>query len=183
MRIQFNDDNSNRGIEGWYEIKNDKLVIFLTATNSREDWLSNFTAFPLYSNYSGCCVHAGYTDYAVWVADLILDIAITNEIDAENIILFGYSMGGGIAQIVGADMTDINIVSIDGPRTTSKVNDNMRLIYNYGSLVHNVPIWFKKIKKRIVLNEAWKPFWKAHADYDIDAIIAEYNIEQEALCG
>ena len=83
-------------------------------------------------------------------------------------------MGGGVAQIVGADMTDINIVSIDGPRTTSKLNDNMTLICNCGSLVHSIPFWFKRIKNKIVLNNKWRPCWKSHADYDIDRIIKEY---------
>ena len=172
MKHYFNDDRTDKGIEGYWYIEDGKMIAYVYPTNSREDWLSNFTAFPVYSIFTRCFVHFGYYRYAIWLADFISIKAIENNIDYRDITLFGYSMGGGIAQIVGADIP-IRVISIDGARTTSKVNDMMKLLYNKGSLVYNIPFWFKKIKNRECLNDTYRPFWISHADYDVDQIIED----------
>jgi len=101
----------------------------------------------------------------------IVKIAMINDIEPEDIRIFGYSMGGGIAQILG-EYNDFKIISIDGPRTTSRIkNKKDTLYYNKGSLVNRIPFWFKRIRNTVCLNSKWRCFWKAHADYDIEEII------------
>jgi len=171
IKHYFNDNLTNKGVEGFWYKRNGKLIFFIEATNSREDWFSNFKAFPVLGGSDVGFIHAGYANYANWVMLFIWTLILENDIEKTSI--FGYSMGGGIAQIVGVYIPEANIISIDGPRTTSKVNDNMKLYYNRGSLVHNIPFWFKRIKNRIVLNKKWHPFWKSHGDYDLDKIIED----------
>ena len=170
-KIPFNDDNTKRGVEGWYAVEEDKLIVYIKPTNSREDCISNFIAFPWYHLRSGCFIHAGFRKYALWMEWFIKNLI--HETGASEVLIFGYSMGGGIAQIIGERKLDglIGIVSIDGPRTTSKITSNCTLYYNRGSLVNRIPPWFERMKKTICLNNKWRPFWKAHADYDIDGII------------
>lgn len=170
-RNYFNDDSSRKGIEGEWWVENGKLIFYVSATNCKEDWLSNFTAFPVWDKNASCFVHAGYKKYTAWLSDFILKVSWDEGFDMSEVLLVGYSMGGGIAQIVGRQLLDINIVSIDGPRTTSKLTDEMKLIFNCGSLVHNVPLWFKRIKNIAVLNDKWRPFWESHGDYNIFSII------------
>lgn len=170
MRVPFDDDNSRVGVEGWFEFKDEKLIFFIKATNSREDWISNFIAFREYDGFARCKVHKGFKKYARW-----MDIFIISQVNLyipHKIYVFGYSMGGGIAQILGEYDYKYNIISIDGPRTTTKIiNNDSILFYNKGSLVHRIPFWFKRIKDAICLNNKWQPFWKSHANYDIDEII------------
>jgi pimeloyl-ACP methyl ester carboxylesterase len=172
IKNYFNDDLTNKGIEGYWYIENGKLIFFVEATNSKADWKSNLNALPKYDKYTGCFVHLGYFDYAAWLINFIQNVAYSEGFNESEIIIIGYSMGGGIAQMVGEDLTEARIVSIDGPRTTSKIrNKNTVLYYNRGSLVHNLPIWFKKIKNRICLNDKYQVFWKSHGNYDLDEII------------
>ena len=168
MRIQFNDNHNKTGIEGWYEIKDNKLIVYIKPTNSWEDWISDFIAIPWYSSLACYHIHRGFKEYSRWMYEFV----INKKIDPENTYIFGYSMGGGIAQILGEFNHRFNIISIDGPRTTTVLrNEKSILYYNRGSLVHAIPFWFKKIKNRVILNKKWRWFWKSHADYDIDKII------------
>ena len=173
-KIPFNDDNTNKGVEGWYSFYHGKLIVYIKPTNSWEDWYSDFWAIPEYDELAGCYVHRGFKQYAHWMEKLITKKANVQAIKSGDIIIFGYSMGGGIAQILGQFNKSYHPVIIDGPRTTTKQeNENAILYYNRGSLVHNLPFWFKKIENKICLNKKWRPFWKSHVDYDIDKIITE----------
>jgi len=172
MRISFNDDNTNEGIEGWFEFVNEKLIFYLKPTNHKEDWKSDFIAFREYDILAACKVHKGFKKYARWMNDFI--IKQSNIYAPHEIYIFGYSMGGGITQILGEYNSGFNIISIDGPRTTNKLtNKKSMLFYNKGSLVYSVPFWFKQIENKICLNNKWRPFWKSHADYNIDQIIKD----------
>ena len=172
--INFNDDNTNKGIEGRYCFKDNKLIFYIKPTNSWEDWLSDFIAFKSNDILANCKVHSGFKMYARWMNDFIYkryNIFIPHEV-----YIFGYSMGGGIAQILGEYNNSYHIISIDGPRTTSKLsNTKAILLFNKGSLVNSVPFWFERIKNAICLNNKWHPFWKSHIDYNIDKIIEEYT--------
>lgn len=171
----FNDDNSKRGIEGWYYFHKETLIIYINPTNSTEDWISNFIAFPVYSTRADCFVHAGYWKYALWACLYINDM-ITENPWIEDIVIFGYSMGGGVVQIMERYRNIIRphrIVSIDGPRTTSEISNRMKLVFNRGSLVNRLPFWFKRIKNAVCLSDKWRPFWVSHGDYDIDGIIKD----------
>ena len=171
-KIAFNDDNTKKGVEGWYAVKDDILIVYVKATNSREDWVSNFLAFPVYSGIADCFLHLGLQGYGLWMSLKINDLI--HETGVSSVYLFGYSMGGGVAQIAGEYdlmLRPYKIISIDGPRTTSKITSDCTLYYNRGSLVNRIPPWFKRMKNTVCLNDKWRPFWKAHADYDIDGII------------
>lgn len=169
-KIPFNDDNSNKGIEGWYAIVNGKLIIYIKPTNSKEDWISDFIAFRKYDKSAGCKVHKGFKIYAHWMNVFI--IQKSNAHNIKNIYIFGYSMGGGIAQILGEFNNNYHIISIDGPRTTTNLTNHTAILYyNRGSLVNRIPPWFKRIKNTVCLNNKWRPFWKSHVDYNIDKII------------
>ncbi len=179
MKINFNDDKTKTGIEGWYEVKNDTLVFFIKATSNLEDWISDLTAFPvpvMLGSGLGFC-HAGYKAYAYWMAAYIMAIKENNP-GIKNVVVTGYSMGGGIAQIVGVIIQNwitlgkVKVISIDGPRTTTKLPASILVIRNKGSLIADIPFWFKRAKS-IVLNKKRRPFWIAHADYDIEKIISE----------
>ena len=177
MRINFNDDNTNKGVEGWYDVKGDILIVYAKPTNSREDWGSNFIAIPWYDRISGRIVHLGFIKYARWMRIFIDGLII--ETGVSKVYLFGYSMGGGVIQETGEywSARPMKIISIDGPRTTLKITSDCKLYYNRGSLVNRMPPWFKRIKNAICLNNKWRPFWVSHNDYDIDKII-EKEIEK-----
>ena len=168
--VNFNDDSGKKGIEGKFCLYDNKLIFYIKSTNSWEDWISDLIAFKSNDILAACKVHSGYKMYARWMYDFM--IKQSNVYVPHEIYIFGYSMGGGIAQILGEYNASFNIISIDGPRTTSKLtNKKSMLFYNRGSLVHSIPFWFKRIKNAICLNNKWRPFWVAHADYDIDEII------------
>ncbi len=170
--INFNDDNTNKGIEGKYCLEDEKLIFYIKPTNSREDWITDFVAFRKWDDLAECKVHAGFKKYARWMEHFVTaqkNIHIPHEV-----YVFGYSMGGGIAQILGEYDYSYNIISIDGARTTTKLTNSKSILYfNKGSLVSSIPFWFKHIENRICLNNKWLPLWKSHADYDIDKIIKE----------
>jgi len=171
MRVIYNDGFGNKGAEGWYEIFENSMMIYINATNSKEDWFSNFYAFRKYDILADCKVHIGYKEYAKWLHCFIIKLATLNNLEPGDIDIVGFSMGGGIAQILG-EYNDFNIFNIDGPRTTSKINNSKdTLFYNKGSLVHSIPFWFKRIENAICLNKKWSPFWKSHADFNIEEII------------
>lgn len=174
MKIKFDDGNGKVGVEGWYNFHKGKLVIYVKATNSNEDWISNFIAFRSNDIIAGCKVHSGYKKYARWMQDFIIKKANIYGVASDAIYIFGTSMGGGIAQILGEYSSFWNITSIDGPRTTSKLTNMHSVLYfNKGSFVHNLPFWFKKIENQICLNQKWRPFWVSHANYDTSKIISE----------
>jgi len=171
MRIRYNDNLDNRGIEGWYEILESKMVIFISGTNSRADWKANLNAFRKHDILADCKVHSGYKKYATWLHCFIVKLAHSNHLKPKDIYIIGTSMGGGIAQILG-EYNNFNIVNIGGPRTTSKIgNSKDKLFYNKGGLIYNIPFWFKKIKNAVCLNDKWRPVWKAHGDYNVKEII------------
>lgn len=173
MRIKFDDGSGNKGVEGWFEVKDNKLIVYIKATNSFEDWISNIFAFRSNDILANCKVHSGYKMYAKWMHCFIVKKATALNIDPEDIIIIGFSMGGGIAQILG-EYNNFNIISIDGPRTTNQIINNKDILYyNKGSIVHRIPFWFKRIKDARCLNTKWRWFWKAHADYNIEGIITE----------
>ena len=181
-RIPFNDDQSNKGVEGWYGIKGDTFILYVTATNCREDWISNFKAWPeRLCPGSEVWVHAGYWPYAHWLRQYFKSHLTSGSI--KKVILSGYSMGGGIVQVLKALLflpgKEVRVVNIDGPRTVagppSSFTTQCRTVtyYNRGSLVHAVPPWFRRAPTNVCMNKRWRPVWISHADYDIDEILEE----------
>jgi pimeloyl-ACP methyl ester carboxylesterase len=172
-KMPFNDDSANRGVEGWYTVNGETLILFVSATNSREDWISNFKCWPerLYP-FSDIWVHAGYLNYAYWLKGYFL--AVLTNIKITKLKIFGYSMGGGVAQVFGdliCEVLPVEVFNIDGPRVLSAVEYPITTFFNKGSLVHAVPPWFKKAGKEVCLNSKWRPVWISHADYNINEII------------
>ena len=179
MRINFNDDHTKIGIEGWYEIIDNKLIIYIEPTSNLEDWISNFTAIPFpiepFQKGSVWC-HLGYRSYAKWAEGYFTAKIEDSEEEIKEVIIFGYSMGGGIAQIIAKmieEKINIKVINIDGPRTLSKCPEYVKTFYNKGSLVHSIPPWFQISKDKTCLNEKWRPVWISHADYNIEDIINE----------
>ena len=182
MRTPYNDNHDKTGIEGWYEIKSDTLVVYLEPTSGKmwppsQDWITNYTGWipvPLaYPDFSLGWCFAGYRKYAYWLAGMVQQIVADEQ--PQNVLLIGYSMGGGIAQITGLIIehntdTPVRVVSIDGARTTTKLPHDMELLRNRGSVVADIPPWFKKAPETI-LNETWRPMCVSHADYNINEII------------
>lgn len=177
-RAYFDDDNTPKGIEGWYEIKSDTLVVFVNPTSKGLDWLIDFAGFPVPVELAnlklGWC-HAGFKPYAYWLTGVIHEILFDHP-EVKEVVLSGFSMGGGIAQLTAvicagwmADLAKFRVVSIDGPRTTTKLPEGV-LYRNAGSLVGNIPPWFKKLPE-VLLNKKWNWFWKSHADYNIEELI------------
>ena len=87
-------------VEGWTSSKGDTLTIHIYGSGkfterdlSENDWLrTNFVAVPLGG------VHLGYLTAAIRVFRLLLP-QIT---DAERVLVTGHSMGGGVAEVLGA---------------------------------------------------------------------------------
>lgn len=185
MRIKFDDDNLPRGIEGYYEITDDTCIVYVNPTSPGIDWLINFIAFPVPVDITeplGPWCHAGFKKYAYWLTGMIYSLQCQHQF--KKLYLTGFSAGGGVAQLAGLlcqewlSQIETSVLSIDGPRTTTRLPENMRLVRNRGSLVADIPPWFKKADETI-LNNQWRPFWKAHADYDIEKILKEYTDGQE----
>ena len=181
MRIRFNDDHTKIGIEGWYEFIDDCLTIYIEPTNRAEDWITDFIAFPVpldfYNWKDGWC-HVGYKEYAKWAKGYfsakIEDYGVAK---VTKLNVCGYSMGGGVAQMVARYFEiddpelEIKVINIDGPRTLSKCPEYVRTLYNKGSIIHAIPPWFQFSKDSECLNSVWRPVWISHADYNVDEII------------
>ena len=177
MRIPFDNDATPRGVEGWLEIKSDTLVVFANPTSNKFDWFVDFLAFPVPTEWFnwklGLC-HVGFKSYAYWLTGVIYKI-LSDNVNVTKVTIAGYSMGGGIAQLTAVICNswicgvDFKVLSIDGPRTTT-VLPKGKLVRNKHSLVADIPPWFKKLPETI-LSTKKRPFWKAHADYDIEEIL------------
>ena len=68
----FNDDNTNKGIEGKYCLHKNKLIFYIKPTNSREDWKSDFIAIQVKDILADCYIHKGFKNYAHWMNEFII---------------------------------------------------------------------------------------------------------------
>lgn len=181
MKHYFNDDNTNHGIEGWYELVDDTLIVYVEPTNIKEDWLSNLKGWSeeLYPT-SKVKVHAGYRPYAYFLKGYIQSILEKTLLGFKNLVICGYSMGGGIVRVVNTmyfpEDIKITIVNIDGPRASNLKEDNVITYYKKGSFLSFIPPWFVKSKESICLDYKWRPIWKSHyfTKEEIDNILKDY---------
>ena len=106
-------------------IKND-LIIYVLPTNEPIDMLTNISFFPKLSDTS----HAGYKKSA----ENIFKHLVKNKISFRNVFIIGYSMGGGIAPLLGEKIyynlgayPEIQVVSLSGTSYDTKNIESHRL--------------------------------------------------------
>ena len=169
-RIEFNDDSTQNGMEGWTQVIGHKLVIFVYATSNRFDWMVNFKCWPKKLEPENIWMHASYYPYAQYLYAEIMRV-LTEYPQIKEIVLFGYSVGGGIAVCAGklldfCNMSElIKVVNIDGPPVIKGMYDKVVTYYKTGSIVYRCIPWFDKYENKVCLEKKWQPFWKAHAIY------------------
>jgi|GEM_PF-2536837 len=158
-------------------------VVFM-ATNDWQDWITNFNFFkksiPFKTNKK-TKVHGGYLDR--YILDkvrtkILLYVANSNK---KNIIVTGYSMGGGLAPICALDLVNnfkdktVHCVAMAGPRIGNKhfveeiekKCDVINFIYG-NDIVTKVPLklfGFKHINKKHYGPE--RKWWKLSIKHHI----------------
>ena len=167
-RYNWNDDKSSRGLEGWYGIKGKILYVYVRGTNSLEDWLINFMAWP--GRLNAEWVHYGYKNYALWLAEYVNGL-LTSDSEIEEVRLIGISMGGGVISLAPPFINKPCMVfSIAGPNT-SKHNTVGFRYRTEQDLVPKVPPWFLGPEQDIIIPGEFKNGIDAHLHYDVEAII------------
>ncbi len=169
MRVNFNDNNDNKGIEGFYEVTEEHLIFFVWGTNSKADIWADVKCWGRYSKTYGRFVFAGYLKYSKWLVEYVSKIS--ELYTDKQIVVIGHSMGGSIACLVGELLPYVFPVNVDGPACISKVNNQGLTIYNKGSFLSYIPFWFRRYKNTIIYNKTWQPIWKAHGELDVTGII------------
>lgn len=178
--ISWNDDNTNKGVEGRYCIIDNILFNYAEPTNCGRDWLTDFNAFP--KEFHGEKCHRGYVPYAEWLNNYLQGIIAENS-GITKVVNIGYSMGGGIAVMEKCALLDDLSDSIEGfestaysfggPMTCEKTQADV-LYRSSGDLVSIVPQWWyaEPIETKTI-EAKWSPVWVSHLKYDIDAYIQE----------
>lgn len=166
------------GAECRYETKDGILFVYIWHSNEKRDWLTNF--FATSKEVLDGRVHSGY--YYAALNMLLANIMSDEFMECKKIFIAGYSMGGGIAEVMGylysGDMRQVCVVNLDGAKVVNKrlarhisKMDNLHIykIENGNSPVHKVPFNFVTSGEVIHIGEREK-WWKIsvmdhHWDY------------------
>lgn len=177
-KTPFNNDNTSAGVEGWYAIDNDTLIIYFKPTNSKRDWKNHLKCWPK-KIVDRTYVHPGWYNDVASVYRIVQDIIALHP--GKPVILAGYSYGAAVAKCYGRMLKTPPraVISIAGPKYyASRVYIPSTVIHirNRCDIVPFLPPFYRgaqgeKDLTRITGRE--RPFWKAHDDYDVDKIIAE----------
>lgn len=183
-RVPYNDDSTLKGIEGWTDIQDNTLLVYVHPTSGKmfppsADWVTNFKFWPSrieYINGSKGWCHTGYKPLGVWLTDYILSL-MNKHSEVEHIVLVGYSMGAGVAQITCKDLegiTPTTCICIDNIITAWPQPKNMTMYYKKGGL-YWLFSWLLKAKRKVCVNNKFRPLWKAHwfTNDEIEEIISD----------
>lgn len=179
IKHPFNNDNTNNGIEGWWSTRGDTLIIFFKWTNSRRDWLNHLNCIP--KRWRCDWVHRGWLKDLLSV-DLIVSRIIGEHGQGRKIVFCGESYGGAIAKAFGRLYgRPCKVINISGPKFfCSRVMLPCELIEirNRGDIVPFLPLGYRGARGTEyyqIVRGKWRLPWKAHADYNVDAIIEEFT--------
>jgi triacylglycerol lipase len=119
-------------IEGAFVKEKDTLHIFFMATNTNLDWITNLFFFKKRVPYNNVKnrevkVHSGYCKrYTLNSIRTKILLYTAKNPDIKNVIVSGYSMGGGLAPICAVDVAynfpklNVSCLSFAGPRVGNK---------------------------------------------------------------
>lgn len=161
QRIKINDDSTNNGIEAYYypEYK----TLYIEPTNSKQDWVENFTGWLFPKSASGRIVNRKWWAEVQALYELIKDLEIET--------LIGYSKGGAQAWYLQT-LIPAKVISVAGfpPWFSGKLPG--KLYKKRGDIV---PLFSGVRHYEKVIHEYWQPFWKAHiwTTTEIESIIKE----------
>jgi predicted lipase len=102
--IQFNDDETSAGIEGWYceNFKTDSIYIYFYGTNNDNDWWDNFAALPHKMKNKKYSSHWGWQDEYYGIAERL--IKMTKPF--KRVVIGGHSAGTFPALNLLADLKE-----------------------------------------------------------------------------
>jgi triacylglycerol lipase len=187
--ILFSDfkKNPKKRLEGCICTLGDTQYIFFMATNTIHDWLTNLFLFkkkvPYNNVHRKVKVHSGYVNrYTLNSVRTKILLETAKNTNIKNIIVSGYSMGGGLAPICAVDLgynfpdKKVTCLAFAGPRVGNKkfvesvekyTEDSLNLIYRNDAITKAPPklFGFKHIKNRIFFSEErkwWKLNFKDH---------------------
>jgi pimeloyl-ACP methyl ester carboxylesterase len=150
-RVYFNDDMTDRGIEGWYKDVHQKRFVYVKPTNCAYDWLRNFL-LPRRS----------WENMAEWLYYLLSTLP-----ERDHVIL-GYSMGGAVALNLASVLGGVQIKHVytfGAPKPGRiKLHFPVTEHVHRGDIVPCLPILAPRLTKREYIGE-WKPFVQAHESY------------------
>lgn len=160
-RINFNDDTTNDGVEGYLSHSEDNKILYVwfEGSNSKKDYIINFNFFkskiPFENIKWAVQVHRGFLKYYKQkpIRDFLHEyIKVMNP---EKVITAGHSMGGAIAQLFAFDIhntfnKEIECYCIDSPkvgnfffkRAYNKKVPNTYFLINGNDIVPQLPFWW-----------------------------------------
>lgn len=176
IKHPFNNDNTAAGIEGWYAIDNDELIIYFKPTNSKRDWKNHLKCWPK-KIVKRVYVHPGWYNDVMSVYGIVQGIIFLHS--EKPLILAGYSYGAAVAKCFGRMLKTPPraVISIAGPKYYASrvyIPGMVINIRNRCDIVPFLPPFYRGAqgeKDFTILSGRERPFWKAHEDYDIDLII------------
>lgn len=174
----FRDEKS--GIDVFLFREQDTDIVVIQGSIDVKDWLTNFTFWrkPVYARKgSRVRAHAGYLSGWERLRDGVL-----GKVTAKNILVTGFSMGGGLSNLVALDVQYNNpassVVCVDfaGPRIWNKAGQesyNKRVLNTYrfvngNDVVSKVPPWYRYGGKEENIGDerkAWKFSIAEHLEF------------------
>ncbi len=175
--------NKKRRLEGACVVHKEKMYILFMASNSFQDWLSNLLYFKKKIPYNNVKnrkikVHRGYIKrYTLNSVRTKILLFVAKHKDIKEIIVTGYSMGGGLAPICAVDLAynfpekEVSCIAMAGPRIGNRAFINslekrvssVHISYGYDPIVKIPPrlFGFKHISKRLHYeSDKKRRFWK-----------------------
>lgn len=164
------------GADFGYELKDKILTIWIEPTNENKDWHTNFLASS--ENEKLGRFHAGYyiasKNFCAHISNLIFD----------EVRIFGYSMGAGIASVLACIIKDntsnfciVKCVSMEGARSVNrranrvlKGNPHIKIysIINNNDTVTKVPFNFTHAGEVIKIGDEPRRWWDTGFRFKLD---------------
>ena len=178
------------GADFFYEIQEEYLKVYIKHTDPElEDWLTNFCAVS-YSDKTYGAFHKGYFIAFNNFMRYLLDSGYLHTYNYKEVVITGYSMGGGIAKVAACLFHSYFIsknfklyaVSMEGPKSINKransvckqhTNIKLFTIRNGNDIVTKIPFNFVDGGTVIQIGEK-REWWKLGIKF-------EYNKDKKGI--
>lgn len=177
-KTRFNDNDNHRGIEGFFKIKDGKLIFFVEATNHFWDWVVNFLPFIRTKVY-GRRVHYLYYRGARWLVDYLREAIGPNMHEVVEVEAHGHSKGAGEAEIAAWLIyqewhIQSRLFTYGGARGMSHGYEDAVHYEHRGDPVPYLPFWplYRRKGERIRFGEVQRPFSENHVIKAYEPVIS-----------
>jgi len=173
--VEFNKEKVGTEIE--YEIVNNEIHLFLSATNSSLDWVTDFLPWPR-KKYRGKKFHQYWLKDAIQVLDWLYLMIEELSLNIDTVKIMGWSRGGVVGEYLSILIENdfkTYVLSVGGPKSGLKNHTALKAtrLKQKSDIVPLYPILYKNFTKiEIEGKRDW--FWKAHSNYNIRETAKEF---------